>query len=208
MNRCPLLACVLLTLSACASSPADVTFTMDVESFGKTSRGEDVSLYVLTNGSMTVRVTNYGATLVNLLVPDGDGQLADVVLGFDDVSGYEGDGNQYFGCTVGRVANRIANASFSLHDKRYELAKNDGEHHLHGGLRGWDKQVWEVESAMLPAETRLIFTPCTLLFTGTTSSSARRFMLVLASRATGRSARSSVNLERRRISIPRAATAA
>jgi len=152
-----LVAALTLLFAGCAASPDRPDFTMNVTPFGTTSSGEEVSLYTLSNGNMTAAITDYGATLVNLMVPDKHGALADVVLGFDDVSGYEGDGNQYFGCTVGRVANRIAGASFTLNDTSYELAKNDGEHHLHGGLRGWDKQVWKVREAPGSDAARLVF---------------------------------------------------
>jgi aldose 1-epimerase len=114
-------------------------------SFGKAD-GKNVELYTLANGNDVVtRVATYGATLVGLEVPDRDGKLADVVLGFDDLDGYVA-GTQYFGSTVGRVANRIRNAAFELDGRRFAVASNNGTHHLHGGVKGWDKVVWTAEA--------------------------------------------------------------
>ncbi|GAB4138656.1 MAG: galactose mutarotase [Planctomycetota bacterium] len=113
--------------------------------FGFTKRGEPVTLYVLKKGSLEVRVSDYGATIVSILVPDRAGRRADVLLGFDSVEGYESDANQYFGCTVGRVANRIANGRFVLDGYEYRLAVNNGPNHLHGGAsRSFDKVLWKV----------------------------------------------------------------
>jgi aldose 1-epimerase len=104
--------------------------------------GTTVHLYTLTNRhGLVARITNYGATLTELHVPDRAGTLADVVLGFDALDSYV-KGTAYFGAIVGRVANRIASSAFTLDGTRYALAANDGPHHLHGGRRGWDKVVW------------------------------------------------------------------
>jgi aldose 1-epimerase len=120
-------------------APQDLT----VEEFGATTAGEKVERYTLQNSAgMKARVITYGATLTELWVPDRTGQLADVVLGFDDVAGYESDRNQFFGCTVGRVANRIANARFGLDGKSYALAANNAPHHLHGGPNGFHTKIW------------------------------------------------------------------
>jgi aldose 1-epimerase len=113
--------------------------------FGKTPDGTPVDLYVLTNAKgMTTKVTNYGAILTELDVPDRDGKFADVVLGFDDLKGYLGT-HPYFGATVGRVANRIAKGKFTLKGKTYHLAVNNGPNALHGGKKGFDKVVWKAE---------------------------------------------------------------
>ena len=109
-----------------------------------------VQLYTLTNANgLIARITNYGAIVTELHVPDREGRLADVVLGFDSLDGYLA-GHPYFGAIVGRVANRIANAGFTLDGARYTLAANDAPHHLHGGLKGWDKVVWTAETAETP----------------------------------------------------------
>ena len=97
---------------------------------------------------MIAKVATYGATLVELHIPDKDGSFVDVLNGFDDVSGYEGDDNQYFGCTTGRVCNRIAKGKFSLDGTEYALATNNDPNHLHGGGdKALSKQVWKAEPA-------------------------------------------------------------
>ena len=109
--------------------------------------GQAVSLYSLKNkNGMTAKITNYGALLTALQVPDRNGKLADVVLGFDNLQGYL-DGHPYFGCTVGRIANRIAKGKFILESQEYTLATNNAPNHLHGGDVGFDKKVWTVEEA-------------------------------------------------------------
>lgn len=115
--------------------------------FGKTKAGEQVFAYVLKNEQgMTAKLISYGATLTHLEVPDKAGKLADVVLGFDDIAGYQSDRNQFFGVTTGRVCNRIAGGKFSLGGKEYQLAKNNGPNHLHGGVaRSLDKVLWNGE---------------------------------------------------------------
>jgi aldose 1-epimerase len=110
--------------------------------FGQSDAGGPVHLYTLTNaGGMEVKITNYGATLVSLVVPDRDGKSADVVLGYDKLEDYVA-GKYYFGCIVGRYANRIAGGKFWLNGTEYRLAINEGDNHLHGGLRGFDKMIW------------------------------------------------------------------
>ena len=109
--------------------------------FGRTDN-TPVDLYTLTNRhGLTARITNYGAIMTELYVPDRTGALSDVVLGFDNLDAYVA-GHPYFGAIVGRVANRIGNAQFTLEGRPYALAANDKPHHLHGGRRGWDKVVW------------------------------------------------------------------
>jgi aldose 1-epimerase len=113
--------------------------------FGKVG-DTPVQIYTLTNAKGVVaRITNYGAIVTELHVPDKNGAMADVVLGFDSLDGYLGN-PPYFGAIVGRVANRIGNAEFTLEGKPYALAPNDKPHHLHGGRKGWDKVVWTARS--------------------------------------------------------------
>ena len=110
---------------------------------------KDVDLYTLTNeNGLVLRVSTYGAVVTELRVPDKHGKLADVVLGCDNLDDYERR-SPYFGATVGRVANRIRGAAFELEGKGYQLAANDGQHHLHGGMKGWDKVIWTAESLTL-----------------------------------------------------------
>jgi aldose 1-epimerase len=92
------------------------------------------------------KIMTRGATLIELLAPDNKGKFVNVVLGFDDVAGYESDKNQYFGCVVGRVCNRIAKGMFTLDGKDYKVAVNNGPNHLHGGVkRSFDRVVWKAE---------------------------------------------------------------
>lgn len=110
--------------------------------FGKTRDGQPVSLFTCTNAHGSVlKMTDYGATVVSLTVPDRNGKRADVVLGFTSLDGYLGD-HPYFGTTVGRYANRIAKGHFTLDDKPYKLALNNGPNTLHGGKKGFNRYVW------------------------------------------------------------------
>ena len=107
---------------------------MKKQGFGTTKDGKEALLYTLSNkNGMEISVTDYGAHLVSVLVPDKDGKKRDVVLGFDSVTGYETDGS-HFGATIGRNGNRIAGAAFELHGKTYQLAKNENNNNLHLSL--------------------------------------------------------------------------
>ncbi|XP_044965070.1 galactose mutarotase [Hordeum vulgare subsp. vulgare] len=99
---------------------------------------------VLSNGRITANIANWGATITSLLVPDAQGDLADVVLGFDTLEPYLKGMAPYFGCIVGRVANRIKDGKFDLNGVEYSLPINNGPNSLHGGLKGFDKVVWDV----------------------------------------------------------------
>ena len=139
--------CVALALLAACSSMAD-NDTPPVTSrwFGIAKDGRAAMLWTLRNGNVEADVTDFGATLVAVRTPDRAGFLADIVLGFDDVAGYESSENQYFGCTTGRVCNRIANGEFLLDGYTYVLAKNNAPNHLHGGgPRSFDKVHWNGE---------------------------------------------------------------
>ena len=114
-------------------------------SFGKTAEGEAVELYVLTNkNGMEVAITTYGGAVVSIKVPDRNGKLGDVVLGYDSIDGYIND-KANLGVLVGRYANRIGHAQFSLDGKTYTLAKNNGENSLHGGVKGCGKVLWKAQ---------------------------------------------------------------
>lgn len=117
--------------------------TITKRPFGMTGRGEAVTAYELESaGGTRAVILDYGATVQSLIVPDAAGRPVDVVLGYDTVAEYEKHGG-YLGATIGRFGNRIAGARFSLGGKEYVLEKNDGENHLHGGKRGFDKYVWD-----------------------------------------------------------------
>jgi aldose 1-epimerase len=120
------------------------------QSFGTTPDGQAVDLYTLTNQhDMEVRITNYGAIIVSIRTPDRAGQIGDVVLGFDTLDGYLHN-TPFFGAVVGRYGNRIAKGRFSLDGVEHTLATNDGENHLHGGVKGFDKAVWTASEAESP----------------------------------------------------------
>jgi aldose 1-epimerase len=123
---------------------------LQVSDFGKTADGILIYRYVLTNdkGAEAV-VINYGATLVSLKVPDRNGKVADVVLGYDNVAGYE-QGTSYFGGTIGRYGNRIAGGQFGLDGKVFHVPTNDGPNSLHGGTIGFNKRVWTAVNRSTP----------------------------------------------------------
>jgi aldose 1-epimerase len=123
-------------------------------SFGKTADGADVQTFTLKNkNGVLAKVMTLGATVVELHVPDKAGKLANVVLGFDSLAGYQSKLNQHFGCTTGRVCNRIAKGRFTLDGVEYKLAINNGPNHLHGGVkRSLDKVVWNGEVVKSPAD--------------------------------------------------------
>lgn len=115
-----------------------------VEPYGSID-GDPVDLYTLSNTSGSeAKITNYGGIVVSLLTPDREGNLGDVVLGYDTLDQYLVD-PFYFGGIIGRYANRIAGARFVLNDVEYALAQNDGENHLHGGIKGFDKVLWQAD---------------------------------------------------------------
>lgn len=118
--------------------------------FGSLEDGTPVDLYTLSNeNGVEIKITNYGGTILSLKVPDKEGKLEDVVLGFDSIADYRSDvylqEGPYFGALIGRYGNRIANGKFTLDGVEYELATNNGPNHLHGGIQGFDKVVWEAE---------------------------------------------------------------
>lgn len=120
---------------------------MKTRSFAQNTKGEAATLYTFENkNGMVMEVSDFGATLHTLLVPDKDGNLCDVVLGYDDPEGYEGPGGTFFGATVGRNANRIGNASYVLNGKTYKLDKNNGNNNLHSGLDFYSFRIWNVKN--------------------------------------------------------------
>ena len=114
--------------------------------FGKLTDGRTAHIYTLTNArGMKARITNYGGIVVSLHAPDRRGQMADVVLGYNNLSDYI-KATPYFGAITGRYANRIANGRFTLDGKTYTLAKNNAPTHLHGGKVGFDKRLWKAKT--------------------------------------------------------------
>jgi aldose 1-epimerase len=131
-----------------AESDSEKQSDMSIEKapFGETQDGTEIDLYTCTNANgLVMKLITYGAIVVSLDTPDRDGKLANINLGFEQLDGYL-QRHPYFGSTVGRFCNRIANGKFTLEDKEYTLATNDGDtHHLHGGAAGFDMQVWDAE---------------------------------------------------------------
>jgi aldose 1-epimerase len=122
---------------------------LQTKSFGKLANNAEVALFTLTNANgVRASLMNYGATLVAFEAPDRNGKLADITLGFDTLEGYINLNSPYFGCIVGRCANRIGNGRFQLDGKEYGLATNAGNSHLHGGLKGFDKVFWRAEAEL------------------------------------------------------------
>lgn len=125
------------------------------EPFGVTPGGQPVQLFSLANDNgMEVQLTNYGGIITSLRVPDREGRVEDVVLGHETLEGYLHH-SRYFGALIGRYANRIARGKFVLNGREYVLATNHGKNHLHGGLKGFDKVVWQPEE--IPGGVRLIY---------------------------------------------------
>jgi len=118
---------------------------IEKKTFGKTPDGREVDLFTLTNANgLKAQITNYGGIVTSLLIPDRDGKFADIVLGYDTFDEYIKN-NPYFGALIGRYGNRIAKGKFTLEGAEYTLATNDGPNHLHGGIKGFDKVVWNAE---------------------------------------------------------------
>lgn len=145
-----LIGLALLAPWACTpSTPLNetpMTPTITYAAFGVTAEGQTANLYTLTNANgMEAKITNFGGVVVSLMVPDRNDSLADVVLGFDTLEPYFED-SPYFGALVGRYGNRIAKGKFTLNGEEYTLAQNNMGNHLHGGLRGFDKVLWQAET--------------------------------------------------------------
>lgn len=146
MKKIIVLLAALMSFYACDNKQNDIAL-MDVNAFTKTVDGKDVSLYTLTSGNgLTMQVTNFGGRVVSLWVPDKDGKYEDVALGHTDIDQYlSPTGERFLGCVVGRYANRIAKGKFVLDSVEYQLPLNNNGQSLHGGLKGLDMVVWNVD---------------------------------------------------------------
>ena len=142
----------LAMLAACSTAPEPQPQTQAAGTISKgpfgTKEGVQVDLYTLRNAKgMEAKITNYGGIVTSLKVPDRSGQVGEVVLGFDTLDGYLSPeyikSNPYFGALIGRYGNRIGKAAFTIDGKEYKLAANNGPNHLHGGVKGYDKVIWE-----------------------------------------------------------------
>jgi aldose 1-epimerase len=145
IERCLILGLFVVVLVAAAAPADERGKTVSKRAYGKTTDGQPVDECTLTAGAMTVKLITYGAAISEFHTPDQLGRPTDVVLGFDDMAGWQSKGNPYFGAIVGRVANRIAGGNFALNGQEYKLAVNNGPNSLHGGAKGFDKVVWQAE---------------------------------------------------------------
>ncbi|RXH54851.1 aldose epimerase family protein [Granulicella sibirica] len=132
---------ILLTMTIAAST-LSAGASVTKAGFGADKNGTPVDIYTLTSGKVEARIMTLGARIVSLKVPDRNGNVADVVLGYDTVAEYQKDGNSYFGAIVGRYGNRIAKGKFSLDGHDYQVPTNNNGNSLHGGLIGFDSLVW------------------------------------------------------------------
>jgi len=161
--KLPAVLCALLIFASCTPQEAEPVVPAKEPSvtksmFGKTPDGMDVDIYTLTNPQgMEVRAITYGGIITALRVPDRDGKLDDVALGFDNLEGYL-KSPAFIGPLIGRYGNRIRGGRFTLDGQTYKLAINNGPNHLHGGVRGFDKAVWQAESFKRNDVVGVVFT--------------------------------------------------
>src|SRR3989440_1234012 len=151
-NRIPqvtgslILALAILNMGCAGVKKTSNMTRIDEQAWGQTQDGTPVKLFTLSNSKgMIAKITTYGAIITELRVPDRNGKVANVVLGFDNLDQYL-KGHPFFGAVAGRVANRIAKGRFMLDGHEYKLAVNNGPNHLHGGLKGFDKVVWNAKA--------------------------------------------------------------
>ena len=154
---CALLAGAVAGQRAAAPAPRGLRVTRTTTK--AVFQGTPIDEVTLTNShGIVVKAISYGGIITSLQVPDASGRLTDIVLGFDDPASYLGvPPPPYFGAIIGRYGNRIAKGAFTLDGRRYTLATNDGPNHLHGGVRGFDKQVWSVATQQDPGSVSAIF---------------------------------------------------
>jgi aldose 1-epimerase len=145
-------------LMSCTSSEPPVEAGIQSRSFGTLPDGRDVTIYKVTSPTgMVMEVTNYGGIITRLTAPDRDGKFEDIVLGYDNLEGYLTE-TPYFGAIIGRYGNRIGKGQFTLDGETYTLAQNNGENHLHGGIQGFDKVLWNAEPFSMGNEYGIVFT--------------------------------------------------
>lgn len=146
----PLSLILILTMLFLFQNCQNKSLVVKKDPFGKLPDGNIADLYTLKNqNNVTVKITNYGGIVVSAVVPDKNGKLKDIVVGYDSLSKYL-DQSPYFGAIVGRYANRIDRGQFTLNGKEYSLKTNDGLNHLHGGLKGFDKVLWDAKKIDTP----------------------------------------------------------
>ena len=134
----------IIIISSCNFSENKSIMTISKSDFGELPNGEKVDKYKLSNSIISVEVINYGGIITNIRVPDSKGNMKDIALGFNNIEGYI-NGHPYFGAIIGRYGNRIKNGRFNIDGNEYNLEINNGEHSLHGGIKGFDKVIWSVK---------------------------------------------------------------
>jgi len=152
-----LIGALLLTAPSTAveNEPA---MTLKTSSYGKTDQGEPITLYTCTTANgLVLKMIDYGALIVSMETPDRDGKLANITLGHDSLKGYQLK-HPHYGATIGRYGNRIAKGKFSIGDQEYTLAINNGENHLHGGIKAFDRLTWKSEPVEEPGKVGVKFT--------------------------------------------------
>ncbi|XP_043723314.1 galactose mutarotase-like [Telopea speciosissima] len=143
MGRISVILCFFCVAFASIKSSIASHEDLSSDSSAHSKNKQSVGFYEIKKGDFSIKFTNWGATIVSVILPDKNGKLADVVLGYDKISTYKND-STYFGATVGRVANRIGGAKFTLDGKTYKLSANEGKNTLHGGVRGFSDVIWKV----------------------------------------------------------------
>lgn len=136
---------LLIVFIGCNGLPRRINY-VNPKDFEHTIEGKSIGLFTLTNSKgVACQITNYGGRVVSLFLRDRFGDFDDVVMGYPDLQHYINSPESYFGATIGRYGNRIANGRFSIGDQEYTLNKNDGENHLHGGIKGFNQVIWDVK---------------------------------------------------------------
>jgi aldose 1-epimerase len=149
---------VLCNTAGCANEEPKVSRSVARAPFGTLPDGKAVEGFTLRNAhGLELHAITYGGIITSLKTPDRNGQMADIVLGFDSLAGYV-RGTPYFGAIIGRYGNRIARGQFTLEEHTYKLATNNGQNHLHGGNRGFDKVVWQGEPFESDSTVGVVFT--------------------------------------------------
>ena len=147
---------IIFLIPSCMSDNSKVT--IEKFPYGTTIEGIDVDKYIISNQQgMEISIINYGGIITSWTAKDKNGVYEDIVLGFNELSEYEKE-SPYFGAIIGRYGNRIAKGKFSIEDKEYTLAVNNGDNHLHGGMKGFDKVVWDAETRSTNSSVSLILT--------------------------------------------------
>jgi aldose 1-epimerase len=147
-------------LAACNNNKTDATmkFSITEKPFGEFENAAVTQFTISNPNGMQVSILNYGGTVTNIMTPDKDKKMGDVLLGFDSLPGYLQKGNPYFGCLVGRYGNRIAKGKFVLDGQAYQLPLNNNGNTLHGGLKGFDKVMWQATKPAGDSSLQLTYT--------------------------------------------------